>query len=270
MVDDILAVQKCSEKSAEINSVINTFIEMKKLTLSKTKCSKIHVGKPESGCRELKIHGEKMKESLREKYLGVQATIDARVAKGHGIVSEILALNDQVPLGKYRIEMGLKLRQAMLINGILFNSEVWYGVTDDHVKALEKVDEHLLRSLLQCHAKTPLEFLFLETGSVPIRFIISSRRLIYLQPILRRDEEEITKRIFIEQQRNPCPGDYVKLIEKDFSQIKMSYEEHIILGPTYKNIIKKKISETAFNYLINIQKGHSKVLDISYEKYATQ
>ena len=166
--------------------------------------------------------------------------------------------------------MGLKLRQAMLINGILFNSEVWHGVTDDHVKALEKVDEHLLRSLLQCHAKTPLEFLFLETGSVPIRFIISSRRLIYLQTILRRDEEEITKRIFIEQQRNPCPGDYVKLIEKDFSQIKMIYEEHISLGPNYKNIIKKKISETAFNYLVNIQKGHSKVLDIFYEKYATQ
>ena len=248
MVDDILAVQKCSEKSAEINSVINTFIEMKKLTLSKTKCSKDYVGKPESGCPELKIHGEKMKESQREKYLGdilnntgkIQATIDERVAKGHGIVSEILALIDQVPLGKYRIEMGLKLRQAMLINGILFNSEVWHGVTDDHVKALEKVDEHLLRSLLQCHAKTPLEFLFLETGSVPIRFIISSRRLIYLQTILRRDEEEITKRIFIEQQRNPCPGDYVKLIEKDFSQIKMSYEEHIILGPNYKKNHQKE------------------------------
>jgi hypothetical protein len=180
MVDDILAVQKCSEKSAEINSVIITFIEMKKLTLSKTKCSKIHVGKPESGCPQLKTHGEKMKESQREKYLGdvlnntgkIEATIDERVSKGYGIVSEILALVDQVPLGKYRIEMGLKLRQAMLINGILFNSEVWHGVTDDHVEALEKVDEHLLRSLLQCQSKTPLEFLFLETGPVPIRFII--------------------------------------------------------------------------------------------------
>ena len=147
-----------------------------------------------------------MKESKKEKYLGdtltntgkIQATIDDRVSKGHGIVSEILALIDQVPLGKYRIEMGLKLRQAMLINGILFNSEVWHGVTDEHVKALEKIDEHLLRSLLQCHSKTPLEFLFLETGSVPIRYILSSRRMLYLQTLLRRDDEEITKRIYIE------------------------------------------------------------------------
>ena len=278
MVDDILAVQKCSERSVEINSVINTFIEMKKLTLSKSKCSKIHVGKPESGCPELKIHGEKMKESKQEKYLGdmlsntgkIQPTIDERISKGYGIVSEILALIDQVPLGKYRLEMGLKLRQAMFINGILFNSEVWHGVTDDHVRALEKVDEYLLRSLLQCHAKTPLEFLFLETGSVPIRHLISSRRMIYLQTILRRDDEEVTKRIFKEQQRNPCKGDYAKLIEKDFKDIGISYDEQYIIGPNYKDDIKQKIAETAFIYLVNKQKGHSKVLDITYEKYATQ
>ena len=73
--------------------------------------------------------------------------------------------------------MGLKLRQAMLINGILFNSEVWHV---EHVKALEKVDEHLLRSLLQCHSKTPLEFLFLETGSVPIRYTIYTCTILHI------------------------------------------------------------------------------------------
>ena len=96
MVDDILAVQKCSERSVEIN----TFIEMKKLTLSKSKCSKIHVGKPESGCPELKIHGEKMKESKKEKYLGdmlsntgkIQPTIDERISKGYGLAAKFLHL----------------------------------------------------------------------------------------------------------------------------------------------------------------------------------
>ena len=34
MVDDILAIQKCSRKSQRINGVINTFIELEKLTLS--------------------------------------------------------------------------------------------------------------------------------------------------------------------------------------------------------------------------------------------
>ena len=39
MVDDILAVQKCSEDSVRMNAIINAFIEAKKLTLNKNKMS---------------------------------------------------------------------------------------------------------------------------------------------------------------------------------------------------------------------------------------
>ena len=45
MVDDVLAVQNCSQKSKQLNTVINTFMECEKLTLSKTKCHKIHIQK---------------------------------------------------------------------------------------------------------------------------------------------------------------------------------------------------------------------------------
>ena len=50
-------------------------------------------------------------------------TMDERVSKGYGIVSEILAILDEIPLGQYRLEMGLKLRQAMLLNGVIHTSE---------------------------------------------------------------------------------------------------------------------------------------------------
>ena len=126
MVDDVLAVQECSQNSVQINSVINSFIELKKLKLSSDKCSKIHVGKVSSSCPDLKVHNMKMKNSNKEKYLGdfidksgrVKQTIEERVAKGNGIVSEILAIIEEIPLGSYRLEMGLKLRQAMFINGV--------------------------------------------------------------------------------------------------------------------------------------------------------
>ena len=72
-----------------------------------------------------------MKDSVQEKYLGDivhssgrnQATIEDRRDKGFAVVAEILAIIDEIPLGKYKMEIGLKLRQAMLLNGILFNSE---------------------------------------------------------------------------------------------------------------------------------------------------
>ena len=90
MVDDVLAVQKCSGASVAVNAVINSFVEMKKLTLSKKKCSKIHVGKNKTCCPNLKIHDAPMKNSDKEKYLGdqlnkaskIRITIDERVAMG--------------------------------------------------------------------------------------------------------------------------------------------------------------------------------------------
>ena len=90
--------------------------------------------------------------------------------------------------------MGLKLRQAKLINGILFSSEGWHGICEDDIKALEKVDEARLRALIQAHPKITLEFLYLETGAVRIKHIISSRRMVYLKFLLKCDDEEITKK----------------------------------------------------------------------------
>ena len=108
-----------------------------------------------------------MKDSVQEKYLGDivhssgrnQATIEDRRDKGFAIVGKILAIIDETPLGKYKMEIGLKLRQEMLLNGILFNIEAWHNVTEKDIKMLEAVDEHLLRSLVKAQSKTPLEFL---------------------------------------------------------------------------------------------------------------
>ena len=115
--------------------------------------------------------------------------------------------------------MGLKLRQAMLINGTLFNSEAWHSVSTEDIRGLEKVDEALLRYLLDCHAKVPLEFLYLESGSIPVRHILSSRRINYLQTILKRDPEELIRRVYEAQVQKPCDGDFADLVQKDLLSI---------------------------------------------------
>ena len=119
-----------------------------------------------------------MKNSNEEKYLGDRINRDAKLDATiqDRIIGEINAILEEIPLGKYRVEIGLKLWQAMLINGILFNSEAWHGVKKEDLKKLEKIDEILLRSLMGSHQKTPLEFLYLETGTLPISYIIMIRR----------------------------------------------------------------------------------------------
>ena len=53
-----------------MNTVINTFTELEKLTLSKTKCSKINKGRGAQEFSDLKVHGEVMKSSKSKTYLG--------------------------------------------------------------------------------------------------------------------------------------------------------------------------------------------------------
>ena len=105
----------------------------------------------------------------------IKHNIEARKNKGYGIVANILAIINEVPLAHWKIDAGLQLRQAMLINGTLFNSEAWHNITEDDLNILEKVDEALLRGILKSHSKIPLEALYLETASIPIRFIVASR-----------------------------------------------------------------------------------------------
>ena len=219
MVDDILTVTNV-ENTLKMNKLVNTFIETKKLRLSHKKCVRIHIGRGHENCPSLDIHENTMKNAESEKYLGdvlskngtLQQTIERRKAKGDGIVAEILSIINEIPLGRHRMEVALKLREAMLINGILFNSEAWHGVTLAHIAKLEAIDEALLRGILKAHTKTPKEFLYLETGALPIKWIIAQRRINYMNHILQRDENELVKKVFLAQRNNPVQGDFVKLV----------------------------------------------------------
>ena len=216
MVDDILGLQNCLAQSKQLNTVVNTFMELEKLTLSKTKCHKLHIGQNISLCPDLIVHGEAVKNSKVEKYLGdmvsssgsAKPNLARRLSRGWGRVSEILGLVKEAPLGYRRIAAGLLFRKPLLINTMLFNSEAWHDITSSQVEAFEKIDEALLRGLVIGHAKIPLPALYLETGQVPIRYILATRRILYLQTILQRGPDELIRGIYSAQKDDPSDGEF--------------------------------------------------------------
>jgi hypothetical protein len=74
----------------------------------------------------VKVHDAQLTYSDSEKYLGdildksgkIRATVEDRQKKGYGLVADILAILKEIPLGQFKMEIGLHLRQAMLINGM--------------------------------------------------------------------------------------------------------------------------------------------------------
>ena len=49
----------------------------------------------------------------------LQATIDLRKAKGNKIISEIMSILGEISFGKYKLQVAIKLREAMMINEII-------------------------------------------------------------------------------------------------------------------------------------------------------
>ena len=138
---------------------------------------------------------------------------------------------------------------------------------------LETVDEHLLRSLVNGHSKTSLEFLYLEAGAIPIRFIISTRRLMFLQTILKRSDDELTRRVYMAQKDDPVKGDFVNLVKSDLEMFDGSIDEEYIQlksKSSLKEEIKDKIRKVAFRYLKEKLAGHSKIKGIQYTQLKAQ
>ena len=115
--------------------------------------------------------------------------------------------------------------------------------------------------------------LYLETGALPLRFIIAGRRISYLHTLLKRDNTELTKQILMAQSNNPCKGDFIELVQADAQQIGVScnFEDLVKLSKNVlKRTVKEKVREAAFKYLLEIKSTHSKVAHIHYKDLSAQ
>ena len=157
----------------------------------------------------------KMDNSKEEKCLGYlicadgsnEKNIKARRAKGFGIVDQIISMLNDICFGPHVFQVAMVLRSSLFINSILFNSEVWYGITKAEIETLETVDNFLLKKILDAPCTTPTPMLYLELGCVPIRFILISRRIMYLQYLLNQEETSLLHKFSKAQLENPSQGD---------------------------------------------------------------
>ena len=240
----------------------------------------MHFGsKKHQNCYDLKVHENEMASSNQEKYIGDiisddgknTANIAARKAKWFGIAGDILAILNAIPFGKYQTEAGIYMRNGMLINGMLTNSEIWYGITTDELKQLESVDEYLLRKILRGHSKTSIELIYLETGTIPIRYLLKARRINYLRTILNRDPSELTSRVYFAQKRRPVKDDWYIAVQSDLKELELMEEN--VKGMTkviFKKCLKQKLLKAALNYLENIRLNHKKGSNLNYSKLECQ
>ena len=199
--------------------------------------------------------------------------IKSRVSKGLGIVSQIFNVLEQLNFGNHFIEIGLILRESMLINGILTNGEVWYNMTKGDIKELDKVDLLYLQKLLKVPKSTPREAIFLELGIQPIQSILKQRRLNYLYYLIQRNQNSMLYKFFIAQYYNPSPGDWCNQIKEDLkdTEINMSIVQIKSLSKyKFTKLVKEQVTKFTLKVLMEFKAIHSKMNNVEYRNLEIQ
>ena len=270
-----------------MNTTINTLIELKKLKFhtpvknKKSKCHSLHIGKPSKWCPTMKVHGKEADRVSEALYLGDIVSEDgrntknikSRVSKGMGIVTDIMDILNTVSFGANYFQIAIVLREARLINGMLTNCEIWYGLQKGEIEQLEEVDKLLLRRILQAPYSACIESLYLELGITPIRGIIKSRRINRLHYLANLKEEEMLYKFFINQWNYPAKNDWVNQVREDLVDFNLDLSL-TQLRKMSKNLLKKtvkgKLKEYSLNYLTTIKEKNSKMDDLIYPKLKLQ
>ena len=304
MVDDQISVSNCGLDSILAISHLNAQTNLKRLQFGAQKCHKLHIGRNCGICPDMEIdtwnlekssdnitsvvelvdaEGQKhiLEEVITAKYLGdiIQAdgkndrNIQERKIRGLAASRQIEELLDDLCLGDYHFEAANILRSSLLLSSLLSNCEAWYHITKKEITELESVDETLLRKIFSAHSKTPIETLYLESGNIPIRFILMSRRLNFLKYMLNEDEDSLLRSFLEAQLDTPVKGDWVTMVTEDMKELEISLTMEQIEAMSkevFKEMIKTKVQKKAFKYLTKLKDSHSKARKIRYEKLEMQ
>ena len=247
----------------------------------KSKCHKIHVGKENVLCPELKVFGTILEQVKDDIYLGDivshdgsnQKNIKSRIGKGLGIISQIMNILETVSFGNYFFEIALTLRESMFINGILTNAEIWYNVKQSEIEEIEELDRLLLRKIFGTKSSCPREALFLESGAIPLGIIIKSRRLNYLNYLLKESPESMLSQFFLAQWNNEVKNDWTAQVRMDLDDFGIPVDlEYVksISKESFKRLVKVKSLEFALSELNLVKEKHSKMQNLFYPRLEMQ
>ena len=126
---------------------------------------------------------------------------------------------------------------------------------------LEKCDRSFMRRVFDCPISTPVESYYLETSTVPVRFILIGWRLMYLWTILHKSDKELVRKVFDSQKLFPVKNDWVLQIKEDLVKCKIELTDDEIGGmrkEKFRKIVNKSIHQLSEEYLTKLVEKHSK------------
>ena len=269
LIDDILTVTPCGIDSILMNAAVQSKVNNKRLELGQEKCFKMHVGNDQINCPSLKVHSEKMHTTHSEKYLGdivandgrIEENLKLRNSKGIGIKNQIMGLLREISFGEFFFEMAMCFRNSQLINGTMYNMEALHGIKNKHIDTIEECDKFLMRELFECPQGTPLEAFYMETSAIPLRFILTGRRIMYYWTILQKPKSELVREVFEAQSMFKTEDSWATQVLNDIKNCDINLTEDEMKETSQykmKKLVAEKLRNKTDEYLLKLKDKHVK------------
>ena len=181
-----------------------------------------------------------MEKVTEKKYLGDIISFDMKNTKNIkeksdravGIANRISTTLKERPYGSYYYKAAKLMRESRLIGTMLNNSESWINLTKSDIETLEKADTITQRSIFENKGNPSKEFMSLELGIVPVKFVIMEKRLIFLKYILEESMSSMIRQVFETPKKDSIKGDFIYLVQQDMEELCITYTEEEIQDMT--------------------------------------
>jgi hypothetical protein len=300
LVDDILGVTEAGMKAQQMNAFINLKTAEKTLQFGPTKCKTMLIGKDlknviysdlmvdkwtikyqeniQTGEAELNEYHCGLTEIgkvTEQKYLGFvlsstgsnMANISEVKKKAIGVVKSALNKLNSMNLKNYYFECSVIILNVMVRSSILYASEMYYDLRENEIRQLERIEEEYLRKVLNTSKGCPIVQLYLAVGHHPARFEVQKMRLLYLKYVLQENNDSLINKFLKLQLEVPTKGDWASSCMQDLKDLEILHtleEIRVMSYNKFKNIVKTKVRDSAYNYLIS--KSRSKGKENQFEE----
>ena len=222
-----------------------------------------------------------IEKTNEQKYLGFvlsntgdnMANINELKKKSIGVIRTTINKLKSLNLKRYYFECAAILMNVMIRGSILYTCEMYYNLKETELRQIERIEESYMRQIFKTTKGCPITELYLSLGQIPARYEIQKMRLLYLKKILHENEESLLFKFFKLQLELPTKGDWASTCIQDLKELGISEsldQIKLMNNNQFKNIVKEKVKDRAFQYLMKKQgsKGReNKYSELSMAEY---
>ena len=201
-VDDVMTCTLGKKNQMKVLLKVDEFAKISKLEWGESKCQVMQVGRKVKAPTEWELGPKRIRNTTSYKYLGdyitndgkYKQTIEKRFNQVQGIIRQINTTTSSNIMKAIESKVILELYDSCIIPCFLNNAESWTLSTSDESE-IDKLGIRALKRLFDLPEKTPSPAVIYSLGALFLTQKIDTMKLMYLQKILKRNDEHWTKKM---------------------------------------------------------------------------